>query len=39
MSSYFTQGMKIAHLEIRGLTSKIDEVKTILHIKDLDIFC
>lgn len=39
MSSYFTQGMKIAHLNIRGLTSKIDEVKKILHKNDLDIFC
>ena len=33
------QGMKIAHLNIRGLTSKIDEVNNILFTSKIDIFC
>ena len=33
------QGMRIAHLNIRGITSKIDEVKSILLEYKIDIFC
>lgn len=35
----FPQGMKIAHLNVRGLTTKFDEIKSILYSNSYDIFC